>query len=56
MRVYRIRPDGGNSCCEAAAEAITEWLEEAQQGDTFIIDILEMSLEEYQNLPEYMGP
>jgi len=56
MKVYKIRPDGGNPCCESDIEALKVWFEESQVGDNFIIHVLEMTEDEYMNLPEYMGP
>ena len=57
MKVYRITPEPHfNPCIEKDIKSIEVWLEEAEVGDKFTIDILEMAEEEYDSLPEYMGP
>lgn len=55
--VYKITPGKDlNPCCERDPKMILSWLEEADKGDTIKIEILEMTPEEYDSLPEYMGP
>jgi len=57
MKVFRITPGVGcNPCCEKQANSIVTWLEEAEVGETITVKILEMSENEYSELPEYMGP
>ena len=56
MKVYRMGPAGFNKCTEKDPKAILHWLEEAEVGERFIVDVLEMTEEEYDALPEYTGP
>ena len=57
IRVYRVTPAPGmNSCCEKDLKMVLPWLEEASFGETIKIEILEMTPESYDALPEYMGP
>lgn len=57
MKVYKIIPgEGLNPCCEKDVNAIISWLTEATAGEVIKIEITEMPEEEYNNLPEYMGP
>jgi len=61
MKVYRIWPDVGQNphtedSIEATVESIRTWLEEGAKGTVIMVRILEMSEEEFGNLPEYMGP
>ena len=57
MRVYKVIPGIlCNPCCEDAIGNVVGWIEDAETGETIQIKILEMSLKEYNDLPEYMGP
>uniref|UniRef100_A0A6M3INW6 Uncharacterized protein n=1 Tax=viral metagenome TaxID=1070528 RepID=A0A6M3INW6_9ZZZZ len=56
MIVYKIRPDGGNPCVEKDLGAIMEWLKESYPGGSFMLSVHEMTEQEYEDLPEYMGP
>ena len=56
MKVYKMGPSGLNKCIEEDPKAIMFWLDEAEVGDKFEIEVLEMTREEYKSLPEYMGP
>ena len=56
MRVYKIMPVHCNPCCEKDLEDVKVWLKEAPVGESIMIRVLEMTEEEYKNLPEYMGP
>jgi len=56
MKVFKVSPDKGlTPCYEDKIENIILWLEESMPGDSIRIDILEMTKEEYDALPEYMG-
>lgn len=57
MKVYKVVPlPDYNSCIETDPRTIITWLEEAEVGDGFRIEVLEMSRAELDALPEYMGP
>jgi hypothetical protein len=57
MKVYNISPGKGcNKCCEKDPKNALIWLEEAEPGETITIDVMEMSEEDFNSLPEYMGP
>ncbi len=57
MRLYKITPGADcNSCIEKKAEAALVWLQEASIGEKVTIEIIEMSEEEYEKLPEFVGP
>ncbi len=61
MKVYRITPDKDcNSHIEdnmvSAIFSVEEWLKDSDKGTIVSIEILEMSQEEYDSLPEYEGP
>ena len=62
MRVYKITPGEGNnpyveSNLKVVREQLFDWLKDAELGKKAItVDVLEMSEEEYNKLPEYMGP
>ncbi len=57
MMVFEVNPGKGlNRCTEKNAEAVLVWLQEAQPGDTIIVNVKEMTEEAYAHLPEYMGP
>ncbi len=57
MKIFKVWPDGDlNPCIEKEPEACLVWLEEAEPGDNIRIEVLEMAQEEYDKLPEYMGP
>jgi hypothetical protein len=59
MKVYKVTPcKDCNPCTEKDIEAVKVWLEEADPTNNEVITIepMEMSEEEYDNLPEHMGP
>lgn len=57
MKVYKTTPDIGlNSCCEKDPKLALFWLEAATPGEIITIEVLEMSEEEYNSLPEFTGP
>ena len=62
MVVYEICPDVGNcnthteKTIKATLSAVAEWLEGSEIGTVVSIKLIEMTEEEYNNLPEYMGP
>ena len=56
MKIFKVFPDKGlTPYYEDKIENIILWLEELMPGDSIRIDILEMTKEEYDALPEYMG-
>ena len=63
MKVYKIIPGynpqtgkGLNPCIEKEIKNIAIWFEEAEPGESILIEVMKMSEKEYQKLPEYMGP
>ena len=63
MKVYRITPDCDcNSHCEdnleSAVQAVETWLSEGggAVGQYLTVEIIEMSREAFDALPEYDGP
>ena len=62
MKVYKITPGEGNnpyveSNLKVVREQLFDWLKDAEIGEKAItVDVLEMSEEKYNKLPEYMGP
>jgi hypothetical protein len=58
MRVYKMGPKGMNQCIEKNPSLVVDyWLnEDTPTGETIEVTVLEMSEEEYNNLPEYAGP
>ena len=61
MKVYRVTPD--KQCAShtennlsSAISAAQTWLSEGEVGTELTIEVLEMSQEDYDNLPEYEGP
>ena len=57
MKVYKIRPYGLNGCCsEDNFEALKEWFDAAEIGEKFEVQVLEMTEDEYNALPEFTGP
>jgi hypothetical protein len=57
MKIYKITPgEMLNPVCEKDSTSILSWLEEAESGEKIVIDIIEMTEDEYNDLPEYMGP
>lgn len=57
MRVFEVEPGKSlNKCMEKDLESVLTWLEEADTGDEITIRVKEMSLKEYEALPEYTGP
>ena len=55
MIVYEISPKGFNSIIERKLENIQEYLKESSPGDEWNIKVMEMTEEEYNNLPESSG-
>jgi hypothetical protein len=56
-RIYKVSPGKSlNPCCEDDIKNVMSWLQEAEAGEVITIEILEMTPEEYDALPEYMGP
>ena len=55
MKVYKVTPWGCNSCIEKRPEDVAEVLREAEEGETIFINVIEMTEEEYEALPESMG-
>ena len=57
MKIFKVYPDVDlNPCCEKDPAAVLPWLEESEPGETIKIEVIEMTEEEYDKLPEYMGP
>lgn len=57
MKVYQVTPDKDLCpCTEKDPKAVLVWLEESEIGAVTTIDVMEMTEEEYNALPEYMGP
>lgn len=57
MKVFKITPDiDANPYIEKEIDNIAVWLEESEIGDKITIDVINMSEEDYNNLPDYMGP
>ncbi|KKU51879.1 MAG: hypothetical protein UX75_C0059G0007 [Candidatus Moranbacteria bacterium GW2011_GWE2_47_10] len=57
MKVYKVTPGKDlNPCTEKDPAAALVWLEESEPGDVITIEVKEMSLADYEALPEYMGP
>lgn len=61
MKVYKVTPCKDlNTCCEkdinSVMACIMAWIEDPQAGDPLTIEIIEMSENEDNSLPEYMGP
>ena len=55
MIVYEICPKGLNPVIENKLENLLEYFRESVPGDEWEINVLEMSEEEYNNLPESDG-
>ena len=57
MRVFKVTPGKDLCpCTEKDPSAVLVWLEESEPGTTITIEVMEMTEEEYNTLPEYMGP
>ena len=56
MKVYTITPSGCAPCTEESPDAIKAWLEDAEPGETFQMYVGEMDKEQFDSMPEYMGP
>jgi len=57
MKVYEIECfPSANTCIEKDLKRMFVWFEEANIEDEIKIKVLEMSEEEYENLPEFEGP
>lgn len=57
VRVTLIEGDklGGNYVTPLAALNVDQYLRESEIGDAFRVELIEMTEEEYQNLPEFVG-
>lgn len=56
MKVYVVEPyKGAARCTEKDVKDVAVWFEEAEVGDEIIVRVEEMTQEQYDNLPEYMG-
>ena len=57
MKVYKIKAaielDSG---IEKEIKNLSIWFEEAKPGNVITIEVIEMSLQEYDNLSKHMGP
>lgn len=57
MKIYKVYPEiQSNACCEKNIENVISWIENAEIGDMISIKIINMTEEEYNLLPEFMGP
>ena len=57
MKVFKVYQDEDfNPCYEKEISAIMLWLEKANEGNKIKIEVFEMTENEYNALPEYMGP
>jgi hypothetical protein len=63
MKCFKIIPDyntktgkGLNPCIESKIENLSIWFEDAEPGEKFLIQVIEMTESQYNTLPEYMGP
>jgi hypothetical protein len=58
MRIYKIYPShGGNPFHEKDPKKIIGWITDGEEiGDRIIIEILDMSEEEFDKMPEWTGP
>ena len=57
VKVFKITPDKDLCpCTEKDFNAVLPWLEESESGAVITIEVMEMTEEEYESLPEYMGP
>ena len=57
MKVFKVYPGVDlNPCCEKYPADVLVWLEEAEPGEVVKIEVMEMTEEEYEALPEYEGP
>ena len=58
MIFYKLHPSeerGDFNSVTVSSENVTEYLEMANVGDVWLIDVIEMSQEEYDVLPEFEG-
>ena len=55
MRIYKVTVQGLGLCCKNCIEDIKVLFEEANIGEIFEVQVLEMTKEEYDALPEFMG-
>jgi len=58
MIVYKMGPKGFNQHIEKDPTKVVEcWLnDDAMPGDIIEVEVMEMTENEYESLPEYMGP
>ena len=57
IKVYEVEPGkGANRCTERKIEDVLVWLEESEPGDVITIRVIEMDEQEYNSLPEFLGP
>lgn len=55
VRIYKVTVQGLGLCCKNCIEDIKVLFEEANIGEIFEVQVLEMTKEEYDALPEFMG-
>ena len=57
MRVYKVIPRRFAPCHVIASTNVMAWIDNnAETWTRITVDVLEMSEEEYEALPEYVGP
>ena len=57
IRVYRVMLSGtGSPCIEGSIDGVIGWIEGAEVGEIFTVQILGMDKEGFETLPEYQGP
>ena len=56
MRVYKIKPGRLAPCYTTEITDISWWISDAESWTRITVDILEMTPEEFNELPEYVGP
>jgi len=53
---YKVTINGGNSCTIPHLHDVNSLLEEPEVGDKFTIEVVNMSKEDFEKLPEWDGP
>lgn len=56
MKFIKITPENYNGWIERIDENKTIFLQDVKPGEKFQIEVLEMTQEEFDNLPEFTGP
>jgi hypothetical protein len=57
MIMYRVTVyEGTNPCTVSSKGDILSLIEDPQAGDKVTIEIIDMSMEDFENLPEWDGP